>query len=245
VGHHRRPRPGSPTRAAGAPGPAGAMLRSVSAAAGVLATLAALQRCAAADLPVCPGEGRFERKCQFSDEHGWEFRVCQRLLGAGGAPRIIADGKDWWQLCFHTDNPTRWDGEILQNGGLSWCTCATCTSEIIAHVGCENIEINCDATDVDFVFQQRRPEWVPLMDCLKYKCPARALPLVQASGADLPAAGAAGAARRAAVLGWGLVAAAGLLSAAALAWRRASRTKSPPFIAVDTEERASWPPAVE
>jgi hypothetical protein len=87
-------------------------------------------------------------------------------------------------LCFHTDNPKRWDAEIRQNQGDSWCTCATCTSEIIHKVGCDSIDIRCEATDIDYIMASPVTEWDDLKACLQTKCPTAAMLLDDAMMSD-------------------------------------------------------------
>ena len=39
------------------------------------------------------------------------------------------------------------------NPGDSWCICMWATANIVAEVGCDNVQINCSATDVDYVLR--------------------------------------------------------------------------------------------
>ncbi|CAJ1391882.1 unnamed protein product [Effrenium voratum] len=62
------------------------------------------------------------------------------------------------------------DDRIRGNGGDSWCVCATCASEIVDKVGCENMPIRCDATNERDVFGIDLPEYKSLERCLRSKC---------------------------------------------------------------------------
>merc|ERR1712113_50696 len=45
-----------------------------------------------------------------------------------------------------------------------------CTSEMVDKVGCEQMPINCAATDTAFIFASSNPKYASLQTCLKKKC---------------------------------------------------------------------------
>merc|ERR1712113_272008 len=49
-----------------------------------------------------------------------------------------------------------------------------CTSEMVDKVGCEQMPINCAATDTAFIFASSNPKYASLQSCLKQKCGAAA-----------------------------------------------------------------------
>ena len=46
-----------------------------------------------------------------------------------------------------------WDDEITSgsNAGDSWCICMWAFADLIEEVGCQNVHIHCDSTDVQYV----------------------------------------------------------------------------------------------
>lgn len=59
------------------------------------------------------------------------------------------------------------------NPGDSWCICMWASANIVAEVGCENVEINCAATDVNYVLNSRSDGGWNLdnfKSCLRAKC---------------------------------------------------------------------------
>merc|ERR1712014_300652 len=59
------------------------------------------------------------------------------------------------------------------NPGDSWCICMWASANIVAEVGCHNFEINCSATDVNYVLNSRYDGGWNLQNfksCLKEKC---------------------------------------------------------------------------
>jgi len=121
-------------------------------------------------LAVCPGEFRGEQKCGFKDDNGYSFTICQQLLDQG-QPRPILHGQDWWSLTGQESLRLEWVEKVKPNGN-SWCTCACCTAEVVRKVGCGGLKINCEATDVNFVFTNPDPDLGPMQDCLRTQCPA-------------------------------------------------------------------------
>merc|ERR1719343_212064 len=110
----------------------------------------------------CPGESRGTHQCSFSDAEGYEYRVCQRVVDYSGQPLAISNGQSWWSLSDQGSREADMTAKILASGGDSWCTCSTCTSELIAKVGCEAVQIRCDATDTGYIFASKDPKYSAL-----------------------------------------------------------------------------------
>ena len=69
----------------------------------------------------------------------------------------------------------QWDRQIVSepNPGDSWCICMWATASLINRVGCDNVHIRCDATDVDFVLGSYHDGGHRLdsaHECLKRRC---------------------------------------------------------------------------
>lgn len=59
------------------------------------------------------------------------------------------------------------------NPGDSWCICMWATASLIEKVGCKNVHLRCDATDVDYVLSSYHDGGQSLHaahECLKEKC---------------------------------------------------------------------------
>jgi hypothetical protein len=92
----------------------------------------------------CPGAGN---SCNYDGEH----RVCAQLLDPEGKPLNWGSGGNFWQA---TDLGTfMWDNAIRENGGDSWCIDLWQTAKLIQKVGCENVHVRCEATDVNYVLE--------------------------------------------------------------------------------------------
>lgn len=118
---------------------------------------------------VCPGEGdRYgDHKCNHDPTH----RVCAQLLDGSGAPLQWGSG-DFWEITGQED--FKWDAEIRANHGDSWCICMWATAELIEEVGCDNVHLRCEATDISFVLDKYEDGGVdlePAKACLEQKCP--------------------------------------------------------------------------
>jgi len=154
---------------------------------------------ASGDIDVCPGESaRYgDHKCNHDTTH----RVCAKLLDDAGQPLSWGDG-DFWEITGQKD--FQWDAEIRANNGDSWCICMWATARLISSAGCDNVHLDCGATDLTYVMQQYEDGGVdlaPAKDCLEQKCPAAGaqrlndadLPVLARPVAGLPAAPIAGA----------------------------------------------------
>jgi len=194
---------------------------AAAAAAGALLAMAT----SAAGVGVCPGESaRYgDHKCDHDQTH----RVCATLLDGQGAPLAWGSKGDFWQITGQ--KAFQWDDQIRENGGDSWCICMWATARLISMVGCENVHINCAATDVAYVegnYEDGGVDLHPANECLKKKCPSGIAPMQKAAIDEAPAAaaGAAPALPRAAVAA-ALVA--GVAAAAAVAARRLTSGAKP------------------
>merc|ERR1719378_431109 len=101
------------------------------------------------NVAVCPGESaRYgDHKCNHDGTH----RVCAQLLDSSGAPMSWGSSGDFWQIT--NQKPYQWDADIRANGGDSWCICMWATAALIERVGCDNVHLRCDATDIQFVLK--------------------------------------------------------------------------------------------
>merc|ERR1719188_1553331 len=141
-----------------------------------LASWLQLAAAAATDLAVCPGEG--DRYEDFKCDHDPTHRVCAKLLDGEGEPLNWGKG-DFWEITGQ--KAFQWDDQIRANHGDSWCICMWATARLISSAGCDNVHIDCAATDVAYVeksFTDGGVDLEPAKDCLKKKCPAAA-PAVQ------------------------------------------------------------------
>lgn len=81
--------------------------------------------------------------------------------------------EDFWEITGQ--KAFQWDNRIINppNPGDSWCICMWATASLIERVGCDNVHLRCDSTDVDFVLNSYHDGGVRLdaaHACLKRKC---------------------------------------------------------------------------
>mmetsp|Transcript_96652 Transcript_96652/g.171909 ORF Transcript_96652/g.171909 Transcript_96652/m.171909 type:complete len:221 (-) Transcript_96652:72-734(-) len=122
------------------------------------------------DVEVCPGEsGRWgDYKCNHDETN----RVCANLLDSAGKPLPWGSESDFWELTGQKE--IQWDKEILSNHGTSSCISMWTTARLILSVGCEDIHINCKASDILYIFnkyQYAGAELEPARKCLLDACP--------------------------------------------------------------------------
>eukprot|EP00933_Yihiella_yeosuensis_P036156 TRINITY_DN2987_c0_g1_i1.p1 TRINITY_DN2987_c0_g1~~TRINITY_DN2987_c0_g1_i1.p1 ORF type:complete len:227 (+),score=49.32 TRINITY_DN2987_c0_g1_i1:100-780(+) len=119
----------------------------------------------------CPGEGgRYgDHKCNHDETH----RVCAQLLNnASGQPLAWGSAGDFWKITGQES--VKWDAEIRKNHGDSWCICMWATANLIKKVGCANVHLRCDSTDVKYVMKKYSDGGTDLKvahECLQQKCP--------------------------------------------------------------------------
>merc|ERR1712195_284344 len=117
----------------------------------------------------CPGEG--PRYGDYKCNHDQTHRVCARLKDAKGAKKQWGSG-DFWAITQQPD----WSASVRQdpkNPGGDWCICMWATAKLIKEVGCENVHLDCGATDVAFVmgkYTDGGHDLEPAKNCLATKC---------------------------------------------------------------------------
>lgn len=105
-----------------------------------------------------------------------------QLLDDEGQPLHWGTDGNFWDIMKTTNNKGpagSWIGVDMmrKNGGDSWCTDLWSTTRLIEKVGCENVRVRCDATDVGWVAEDntwekyyRDVNLPPAKECLKRKC---------------------------------------------------------------------------
>merc|ERR1719230_1334407 len=126
----------------------------------------------AAGIEVCPGEGA--RYGDFKCNHDGTHRVCAQLLEDGGGSPLKWGASDFWEITGQ--KAFQWDRQIRSapNEGDSWCICMWAFARMIDRVGCENVHLHCDSTDVAFVLDRYHDGGHNLEkahECLKKTCP--------------------------------------------------------------------------
>merc|ERR1712178_118745 len=120
---------------------------------------------------VCPGEGsRYgDHKCTHDPTH----RVCAKLKNQDGS-KLMWGGSDFWGITQQPD----WSSEVGKdsaNPGGDWCICMWATASLIKKAGCDNVHLDCGATDVSYVMSKYTDggtDLAPAKSCLKSKCGA-------------------------------------------------------------------------
>uniref|UniRef100_A0A7S2BL40 Uncharacterized protein n=1 Tax=Alexandrium andersonii TaxID=327968 RepID=A0A7S2BL40_9DINO len=130
------------------------------------------------DIAVCPGEGDryIDHKCNHDPTH----RVCAQLLDSQGQPLKWGPKGDFWKITGQEE--FKWDADIRANHGDSWCICMWATANMITEVGCDNVHLRCDSTDLKWVLKSYSDGGVdlaPAKKCLQKKCPSAAASLLQ------------------------------------------------------------------
>jgi len=130
---------------------------------------------AAGDVKPCAGEG--PRYQDFKCNHDVTHRVCARLVdNSNGQCKALSwskDKKTFWQLTGQ--EKYNWKDRICNgpNPGDSWCICMWATESLITQVGCENVHINCAATDVAYILRSKSDGGWDLdsaRKCIEGKC---------------------------------------------------------------------------
>jgi hypothetical protein len=126
----------------------------------------------AGDVAVCPGEG--PRYGDFKCNHDGTHRVCAQLLEDGGGSPLQWGEGDFWSITGQ--KAFQWDKSIRSapNPGDSWCICMWAFARMIERVGCENVHLHCESTDLAFVLDRYHDGGHRLdkaHECLKKTCP--------------------------------------------------------------------------
>jgi len=127
-----------------------------------------------ASVYVCPGEG--PRYGDYKCNHDQTHRVCARLVDNPTSCTALswnADGRSFWQITGQQG--WNWKDSVCggPNPGDSWCICMWATANLIREVGCDNVHINCAATDVLWVMRSYSDGGWDLREakaCLQRKC---------------------------------------------------------------------------
>ena len=134
---------------------------------------ASLSLAHAADIAVCPGEG--PRYGDFKCNHDSTHRVCAQLVEGNGSAEPLSWGPagDFWEITGQ--KAFQWNDRIVKgpNPGDSWCICMWATASLIEKVGCDNVHLHCDSTDVDYVLASYHDGGRSLTaahDCIRQKC---------------------------------------------------------------------------
>lgn len=122
-------------------------------------------------IEACPGDTRGDYKCNHDETH----RVCAKLMDEHTGKPLSWGPGDFWEITGQ--KPFEWSADILSepNPGDSWCVCMWATKALIEKVGCENVSLRCEATDVAFVldsYEDGGEELSAAHACLKEKCSA-------------------------------------------------------------------------
>jgi len=125
-------------------------------------------------ISACPGEG--PRYGDYKCIHDRTHRVCAKLVDNPTSCNELAwnsNGRSFWDITGQ--QRWNWKDRICSrpNPGDSWCICMWATANLIREVGCENVHINCAATDVNYVLNSWYDGGWNLREskaCLQRKC---------------------------------------------------------------------------
>lgn len=132
-------------------------------------TAAAVSTLLQSGLNVCPGEG--PRYGDYKCNHDGTHRVCAELKNDDGSKKMWG-GRDFWQITGQSDWSSNVGSDSANPGG-DWCICMWAFSGIVEDVGCDNVHIDCGATDKAFVLAATSDgsrSISPGQDCLRSKC---------------------------------------------------------------------------
>ena len=128
-------------------------------------------------LSVCAGEG--PRYGDFKCDHDETHRVCATLVNnKGGQCKELSWGTgDFWSITGQS--AWNWKKDICAkpNPGAGWCICMWATAKLIEKVGCDNVHLDCAATDTKWVMSHYTDGGQKLHAahaCLVKKCGAKA-----------------------------------------------------------------------
>jgi len=125
-------------------------------------------------ISTCPGEG--PRYGDYKCIHDRTHRVCAKLVDNPTSCTELSwneNGASFWDITGQ--QRWNWKDRIcnIPNPGDSWCICMWATANLIKEVGCDNVHIDCSATDVSFVMNSYNDGGWNLKEaksCLQRKC---------------------------------------------------------------------------
>jgi len=138
----------------------------------------------------CHGDDRGDFRCNWDYTH----RVCARLVKntlsqpGGKCEKLKWGSEDFWtitrQQAFEWSkmicSTKKRSGGSKPAGGEKWCICMWATERLIGKVGCDNVHLDCAATDVNWVLNRYQDRDFLGQDydglkkakcCLVKKCP--------------------------------------------------------------------------
>eukprot|EP00747_Dinoflagellata_sp_TGD_P097131 gnl/TRDRNA2_/TRDRNA2_167032_c0_seq1.p1 gnl/TRDRNA2_/TRDRNA2_167032_c0~~gnl/TRDRNA2_/TRDRNA2_167032_c0_seq1.p1 ORF type:complete len:285 (+),score=23.95 gnl/TRDRNA2_/TRDRNA2_167032_c0_seq1:26-880(+) len=118
-------------------------------------------------LDVCPGAGRpplGEPFCNIGDT----LRVCTQLLDGERNPLTWGDDGNFWDITNQRRFLTSEVQKMRLGEGDSRCVSMWKVAVLVEKVGCENVNIRCGATDIDYVMEKPVP--AAFKNCLTQKC---------------------------------------------------------------------------
>jgi len=127
-------------------------------------------------LAPCPGEG--PRYGDFKCDHDRTHRVCAKLVENRDTCEELSFPSEGRELSFwEITGQQRWNWKDKicggPNPGTNWCICMWATANLVAEVGCTAVELDCAATDVEFILASDSDGgWRlgGLQECLRDKC---------------------------------------------------------------------------
>merc|ERR1711988_314899 len=126
----------------------------------------------------CSGEG--PRYGDYKCIHDRTHRVCAKLVEDSQSCEEVrwprpgsSEAVSFWDITGQ--QRWNWKRSVCQgpNPGDSWCICMWAAANLVAEVGCDNMELNCAATDMDYVLRANydwRWNLSNFKSCLRQKC---------------------------------------------------------------------------
>ena len=117
----------------------------------------------------CGGDTRGDGKCNHDPTH----RVCARIGDPDTTFWGFTHQQSWCGTAYPWDDPTN---IRCPQDNPTWCICKWATQRWIEGEKCENVEIDCEATDVCDLKTSYSDFKVKLDDaknCIKSKCPTQ------------------------------------------------------------------------
>jgi hypothetical protein len=119
---------------------------------------------------VCKGDTRGDSKCNHDPTH----RVCAKIGDVGSSFWKFTGQTSW---CDTKGHYSAGDDKVrCPPDEPTWCICKWATAHWIEGVGCDNADIDCDATDICNLkssYTDGGVELAPARDCIAVKCKAK------------------------------------------------------------------------